>query len=196
ELRSLVNQTSDYAQDLFTASKEYSDKLDMADTALSLVSDLTSHVTELETRLASHTPLIDDEQYIHRQLDDLNELDGPLESIEKSIKELLIHSKQLGSDRLIRISEQLAFRWQQINSEIKQRKRSITQCLETRRSFQTLYQQEEHILDTIQQRIETLEPVPNDPNKLRQLGKTVLDTFNEILARAQSIEHMNDVAVK
>ncbi|CAF4516685.1 unnamed protein product, partial [Rotaria magnacalcarata] len=36
------------------------------------------------------------------------------------------------------------------------------------------YQQEEHILDTIQQRIETLEPVPNDPNKLRQLGKTVL----------------------
>ncbi|CAF3465466.1 unnamed protein product [Rotaria socialis] len=196
ELRSLVNQTSDYAQDLFTASKEYSDKLDMADTALSLVSDLTSHVTELETRLAYHTPLIDDEQYIHRQLDDLGELDGPLESIEKSIKELLIHSKQLGNDRLIRISEQLASRWQQINSEINQRKRSITQCLETGRSFQTLYQQEEHILDTIQQRIQTLEPVPNDPNKLRQLGKTVLDIFNEILSRAQPIEHMNDVAVK
>ncbi|CAM4876988.1 unnamed protein product [Rotaria socialis] len=196
ELRSLVNQTSDYAQDLFTASKEYSDKLDMADTALSLVSDLTSHVTELETRLAYHTPLIDDEQYIHRQLDDLGELDGPLESIEKSIKELLIHSKQLGNDRLIRISEQLASRWQQINSEINQRKRSITQCLETGRSFQTLYQQEEHILDTIQQRIQTLEPVPNDPNKLRQLGKTVLDIFNEILLRAQPIEHMNDVAVK
>lgn len=95
--------------------------MDIADTALSLVTDLTSHIIELETRLASHTPLIDDEAYIHRQLDDLNELDNHLQTIEKSIKELLIPSKQLGSERLIRISEQLASRWKQINSEINQR---------------------------------------------------------------------------
>ncbi|CAF2417563.1 unnamed protein product [Rotaria sp. Silwood2] len=173
ELRSLVNQTSDYAQDLFTISKDYSDKLDIAETTLSLVTDLTSHIIELETRLASHTPLIDDEQYIHRQLDDLNELDKQLQSIEKSIKELLTQSKQLGNDKLIRISEQLTSRWQQINSEINQRNRSIAQCLETHRSFETLYQQEGHILDNLQQRIETLEPIPTDPNKLRLMAKTV-----------------------
>ncbi|CAF0847061.1 unnamed protein product [Rotaria sordida] len=196
ELRSLVNQTSDYAQDLFTISKDYSDKLDIAETTLNLVTDLTSHIIELETRLASHTPLIDDENYIHRQFDDLNELEKQLQSIEKSIKELLIQSKQLGNDKLIRISEQLTSRWQQMNSEINQRKRSITQCMETHRSFETLHQQEERILDNLQQRIETLEPVSNDPNKLRQSGKTVTDLFNEILSRAQSIEHMNDVAVK
>jgi hypothetical protein len=95
--------------------------LDVADTALSLVTDLTSHIIELETRLASHTPLIDDETHIHRQLDDLNKLDNHLQSIEKSIKELLIQSKQLGNERLIRISEQLASRWKQISSEINQR---------------------------------------------------------------------------
>ncbi len=95
--------------------------MDIVDTALSLVTDLTSHIIELETRLASHTPLIDDETYIHRQLDDLNELDNHLQSIEKSIKELLIQSKQLGNERLIRISEQLASRWKQISSEINQR---------------------------------------------------------------------------
>jgi hypothetical protein len=53
------------------------------------------------------------------------------------------------------------------------RKRSITQCIETHRSFQTLYQQEERVLDNLQRRMETLEPVPNDPNKLQQMGKTV-----------------------
>jgi len=95
--------------------------LDIADTALSLVTDLTSHIIELETRLASHTPLIDDEKYIHRQLDDLNKLDNHLQTIEKSIKELLIQSKQLGNERLIRISEQLSTRWKQISSEINQR---------------------------------------------------------------------------
>jgi hypothetical protein len=95
--------------------------LDIADTALSLVTDLTSHIIELETRLASHTPLIDDETYIHRQLDDLNELDNHLQSIEKAIKELLIQSKQLGNERLVRISDQLASRWKQISAEIHQR---------------------------------------------------------------------------
>jgi hypothetical protein len=95
--------------------------LEIVDTALSLVTDLTSHIIELETRLASHTPLIDDESYIHRQLIDLNELDNHLQTIEKSIKELLTQSRQLGNERLIRISEQLASRWKQINSEINQR---------------------------------------------------------------------------
>jgi hypothetical protein len=95
--------------------------LNIADTSLSLVTDLTSNIIELETRLASHTPLIDDEKYIHRQLDDLNELDNHLQTIEKSIKELLIQSKQLGNERLIRISEQLSSRWKQINLEITQR---------------------------------------------------------------------------
>jgi hypothetical protein len=182
--------------------------LEIADTALSLVTDLTSHIIELETRLASHTPLIDDESYIHRQLIDLNELDNHLQTIEKSIKELLIQSRQLGNERLIHISEQLASRWKQINAEITQRyisirililkfnffsssfyrKRSITQCIETHRSFQTLYQQEERVLDNLQHRMESLEPVPNDRNKLQQMGKTVtvkitflfLSIFNEI----------------
>jgi prefoldin subunit 5 len=95
--------------------------LEIADTALSLVTDLTSHIIELETRLASHTPLIDDESYIHRQLVDLNELDNHLQTTEKAIKELLTQSRQLGNERLIRISEQLASRWKQINSEINQR---------------------------------------------------------------------------
>lgn len=99
----------------------YINRLEIADTALSLVTDLTSHIIELETRLASHTPLIDDETYIHRQLDDLNELDNHLQSTEKSIKELLNQSKQFGNERLIRISEQLASRWKQINTEINQR---------------------------------------------------------------------------
>ncbi len=96
-------------------------RLEIADTALSLVTDLTSHIIELETRLASHTPLIDDESYIHRQLVDLNELDNHLQTTEKAIKELLTQSRQLGNERLIRISEQLASRWKQINSEINQR---------------------------------------------------------------------------
>jgi hypothetical protein len=76
ELRSVVNQTSDHVQDLFTITKNYSDKLDIVDTALSLVTVLTSLIIELETRLASHTPLIEDEENIHRQLYYLNELDN------------------------------------------------------------------------------------------------------------------------
>lgn len=137
ELRSLVNQTSERVQNLFTQSKIYSEKfvsrrnnnqdfhflfrLDIADTTLSLVTDLTSHIIELETRLASHTPLIDDEIYIRRQLDDLNELNNQLQSIEKPTQELLNQSKQLGNERLIRISEQLATRWKHIQTEINQR---------------------------------------------------------------------------
>jgi hypothetical protein len=58
-------------------------------------------------------------------------------------------------------------------SKIFYRKRSITQCIETHRSFGTIYEQEERILDNLQQRMETLEPVSNDTNKLRQNGKTV-----------------------
>ena len=95
--------------------------MDIADTTLSLVTDLTSHIIELETRLASHTPLIDDEIYIRRQLDDLNELNNQLQSIEKPTQELLNQSKQLGNERLIRISEQLATRWKHIQTEINQR---------------------------------------------------------------------------
>ncbi|CAF3599478.1 unnamed protein product [Adineta steineri] len=196
ELRSSVNQASDHAQDLFTISKNYSEKLDIVDTALSLVTDLTSHIIELETRLASYTPLFDDETHIHRQLAELNELNNRSQSLEKSIKELLTQSQQLGNEKLNRTSEQLISRWKQINSEINQRKRSITQCLDTYRSFKTVYEQEEHKLDGLQRRVETLEPVSNDTNKLRFMGKTVSDLFNEILSRAQSIEHMNDIAVK
>lgn len=96
-------------------------RLDISDTTLSLVTDLTSHIIELETRLASHTPLIDDEVYIRRQLDDLNELNNQLQSIEKPTQELLNQSKQLGNERLIRISEQLATRWKHIHTEINQR---------------------------------------------------------------------------
>lgn len=202
--------------------------MDIIDTALSLVTNLTSHIIELETRLASHTPLIDDESYIHRQLDDLNELHTQLQTIEKSIEELLNQSRHLGNERLSRISEQLSSRWKQINSEINQRlnfffcdifhfilcrKRAITQCLDTHRAFENLYQQEEHVLDNLQRRVEKLEPIPTEPKKLQQMAKNVTvnphsylhlfhlfdkfqDLFNDILARAQSIEHMNDVAVK
>lgn len=169
-------------------------RLDIVDTALSLVTDLTGHIIELETRLASHLPLMNEENHLHRQLDDLQQLDKHLQSIEKSIKELLGQSHQLGNERLTRISEQLAARWKQIHGEINQRlasalftfssrlrpvlsrKRSITQCVETYRSFETLYEQEERIVENCQRRMETLEPVPNDPAKLRSAGKTVAVT--------------------
>jgi uncharacterized coiled-coil protein SlyX len=95
--------------------------LDIADTALNLVNNLTSQIIELETRLASQPSLIDDEHFIHRQLNDLNEFNNCLSRLEKSIKELLIQSQQLSNDRLIRISEQLATRWKHITSEIQQR---------------------------------------------------------------------------
>ena len=53
------------------------------------------------------------------------------------------------------------------------RKRLMTDCIETYRSFKTLYQQEERVLDNLQQRIQILEPVSNDPNQLRQIETTV-----------------------
>jgi len=53
------------------------------------------------------------------------------------------------------------------------RKRSITQCIETHRSFETLYEQEERILDNLQHRMEKLEPLSNDTNQLRQSTKIV-----------------------
>lgn len=96
-------------------------RLDIVDTALSLVTDLTSHIIELETRLASHTPLFDDETHIHRQLADLTDLANIAQSLEKSIKELLAQSKQLGNEKLSRTSDQLISRWKQINAEISQR---------------------------------------------------------------------------
>jgi len=57
------------------------------------------------------------------------------------------------------------------------RKRSITQCIETHRSFGTLYEQEERVLDNLQHRMEKLEPVSNDTNQLRQSGKIVTVLF-------------------
>ena len=100
-----------------------------------------------------------------------------------------------------------------IFSSILCRKRTITQCLDTHRAFENLYQQEERVLDNLQRRVEKLEPIPTESKKLQQMAKNVTvnlhsylhfshlsnnfqDLFNDILARAQSIEHMNDVAVK
>ncbi len=96
-------------------------RLNIADATLNLLNNLTSQIIELETRLAYQTTLIDDENHIHRQLNDLNNLNNHIQILEKSITELLIQSKQLNNDRLIRISEQLAKRWKQILSEINQR---------------------------------------------------------------------------
>lgn len=93
------------------------------------------------------------------------------------------------------------------------RKRAITQCLDTHRAFENLYQQEDRVLDNLQRRVEKVEPIPTESKKLQQMAKNVTvnlhsslhfshlsdnsqDLFNDILARAQSIEHMNDVAVK
>jgi hypothetical protein len=95
--------------------------LNIADKALNLLNNLTTQLIELETRLTSQTSLIDDENHIHRQLNELNDLNNHIQILEKSITELLILSKQLNNDRLIRISEQLAKRWKQILSEINQR---------------------------------------------------------------------------
>ena len=49
----------------------------------------------------------------------------------------------------------------------------MNKSIETYRSFETIYEQEEHILDSLQQRIQTLEPVSNDTAKLQRMGKTV-----------------------
>ncbi len=96
-------------------------RLDIASTTLNLLNNLTNQLIELETRLVYQTSLIDDENHIHRQLNDLNDLNNHIQILEKSITELLIKSKQLNNDRLIRISEQLSTRWKHIISEINQR---------------------------------------------------------------------------
>jgi capsule polysaccharide export protein KpsE/RkpR len=77
--------------------------LNTADATLNLIHNLTAQLIELETRLASHRSIIDDENNIRRQLDDLNGLNNHLQTLEKSITELLIQSKQLDNQRLIRI---------------------------------------------------------------------------------------------
>ena len=76
------------------------------------------------------------------------------------------------------------------------RKRSINQIIESHRSFKTLFEQEERVVNQFEKRIQALEPLPTNPDTLRELTKTVPVLFNELLSRAQSIEHMNDVAVK
>lgn len=95
--------------------------MDIANSALSLLNNLTNQLIEFETRLVSQTSLIDDENHIHRQLNDLNDLYNHIQILEKSIIELLNKSKQLNNEKLIHISEQLSTRWKQISSEINQR---------------------------------------------------------------------------
>jgi capsule polysaccharide export protein KpsE/RkpR len=96
--------------------------LNIVDTALSLVTDLTSQIIQLETRLASHRSLmIDDNHILHHQFDDLNDIDQHLQPIEKSMQELLQQSQQLASEQLKRITEQLSTRWKRIHAEINQR---------------------------------------------------------------------------
>ncbi len=164
-------------------------RLNIADKALNLLNNLTTQLIELETRLTSQTSLIDDENHIHRQLNELNDLNNHIQILEKSITELLILSKQLNNDRLIRISEQLATRWKQIMTEITQRlinsffkikfiwifyrKRSITQIIESYRLFKTLFEQEERILNHFEKRLQTLEPLSTKIDKLRRMTKTV-----------------------
>lgn len=96
-------------------------RLAIIDTALNLMNTLTSKIIDLEIRLISQASHIDDEHSIHRQLNNLNELHNDIQILEKSITELLQQSKQLGDDRLIRISERLASKWKQMTSEIIQR---------------------------------------------------------------------------
>jgi hypothetical protein len=165
-------------------------RLDIADAALNLVNHLTCQVIEFETRLASHRSLTDEENDMRFQFDDLLQLHTHLESLEKSIGELLKQSQQLANDRLIRISEQLAFRSKQITLEINQRyersvrrlgivgelfsrKRSISQMMESNRSFQTLFDQEERLLNQLERRMQGLEPLSNDKDQLRRMTKTV-----------------------
>ena len=85
------------------------------------MNNLTAQIIDLETRLVSQPSLVDDEDSIRRQFNELNELNDHLQTLEKSVKELLRHSEQLSNERLIRISEQLATRWKRITSEIYQR---------------------------------------------------------------------------
>ncbi|CAF4468439.1 unnamed protein product [Rotaria socialis] len=196
ELRSLVNQTSDHVQNLFTTSKIYSDKLLIAEAALSLLNNISPKMMEIETQLLSQSSPIDDENYFHRQLNELNELHNHLKSLEKPINELLNQSEQLNNEKLSSISEQLASRGRQTTLEIIQRKRSIKQTIEAYRSFKKLFEQEERILYNIEKRMQHLEPISNDSIQLKRMSKIVTDLFNDILSRAQLIEHMNDVAIK
>lgn len=87
----------------------------------------------------------------------------------------------------------------------------MNQIVESHRLFKTLFEQEERILQYLEKRFQTLEPLSTHPDRLRGSTKivTVLihftlplkslffqDLFHELLARAQPIEHINDVAVK
>ncbi|CAF5107318.1 unnamed protein product, partial [Rotaria magnacalcarata] len=151
---------------------------------------------EIETQLLSQSSPIDDENYFHRQLNELNELHNHLKNLEKSINELLKQSEQLNNEKLSSISEQLASRGKQTTLEIIQRKRSIKQMIEAYRSFKKLFEQEERTLYNIEKRMQHLEPISNDAIQLKRMSKIVTDLFNDILFRAQLIEHMNDVAIK
>jgi hypothetical protein len=159
--------------------------LNLADRALTLLNTLTNEIIELETRLTSQTSLIDDENHIHRQFTDLY---NHIQTLEKSMIELLTLSKQLNNDRLIRISEQLATRWKHITNEINQRlilsfrnkilfdssrKRSINHIIESHRSFKTLFEQEERVLNQFEKRIQALEPLPASTETLQGTTKTV-----------------------
>ncbi len=53
------------------------------------------------------------------------------------------------------------------------RKRSITEIIESHRSFQILFEHEERILNNFERHIQTLEPISTDINKLRKMAKPV-----------------------
>ena len=84
--------------------------------------------------------------------------------------------------------------------------------IESHRSFKTLFEQEERLLQQFEKRFHTLEPLSTNIEKLRGTTQLVIvcsfpsfifsrefsfqDLFHDLLSRAQSIEHLNDVAVK
>ena len=53
------------------------------------------------------------------------------------------------------------------------RKRSISQMMESHRSFQSLFDQEERLLNQLERRMQGLEPVSHDKDQLRRMTKTV-----------------------
>ena len=53
------------------------------------------------------------------------------------------------------------------------RSRSIKQCLETKKAFEKMYQEEEANLEKFQHRLAALEPIPNEPNQIRFMAKPV-----------------------
>lgn len=91
------------------------------DSTLNLVNDLSSQIMDLEIRLASQNPLINDEHQILQQLEELKILENNLHNIDKSTEELLRQSQQMTNERVIRISNQLVSRWRTIQKEIHQR---------------------------------------------------------------------------